>query len=215
MHSLSGFAKSRYKWCHMSNASHVIVVLNGASSSGKTLTARALVKLLNSNCILTGLDDILERDKPFDVKGTGALASIRRAIKIMLFQLTDGRLKLFKKLHHEVLGAYRSGQSVIVETSLMDQRALRDAALCFSPFHALFVGMKPPLEVSEGWEAKRNDRPIGQARKHYDLIHSLAIYDLTLDSSLMSPEECAASILNYLNESRFGSFQKILESIPE
>lgn len=199
----------------MSNGSHIIIVLNGASSSGKTLTAQTLVKLLNSNCILTGLDDILERDKPFDVEGTGTLADIRRAIKIMLFQFTDGRLKLFKKLHQEVVSLHQAGHSVIVETSLLDKRALRDAAMCFSSLKALFVGMKPPLEVSEQWEAKRNDRPIGQARKHYDLIHSNAIYDLTLDPSLMSPEECAASILNYLNESRFGSFQKVLESMTE
>ena len=199
----------------MSSEPHFIVVLNGASSSGKTLTAQALVKLLNANCILTGLDDILDRDKPFDVEGHGTLACIRRALKIMLFQLTDGRLKLFKKLHQEVVSLYQSGHSVIVETSLMDKRALRDAAMCFSRFNALFVGMKPPLEVSEQWEAKRNDRHIGQARKHYDLIHSIAIYDLILDPSLLSPEECAGSILNYLNESRFGCFQKTLESMPE
>ena len=117
----------------MSNESYVIVVLNGASSSGKTLTAQALVKLLNSNCILTGFDDIMERDKPFDVEGNGTLTSIRRVIKIMLFQLTDGRLKLFKKLHQEIVSAYQSGCSVIVETSLMDKRALRDAAICFLP----------------------------------------------------------------------------------
>lgn len=199
----------------MSNESPFIVVLNGASSSGKTLTAQALIKSLNSDCILTGLDDIMERDKPFGVEGNGTLTSIRRAIKIMLFQFTDGRLKLFKKLHHEVVSMHQSGHSVIVETALMDKRALRDAAMCFSPLNALFVGMKPPLEVSEQWEAKRDDRPMGQARKHYNLIHSNAIYDLTLDPSVMSPEECAASILNYLNESRFGSFQKVLESMPE
>ena len=102
----------------MSNGSPVIVVLNGASSSGKTLTAQALVKLLDSNCSVTGLDHILERDKPFDVEGTGTLASIRRAVKIMLFQLTDGKLKLFKKLHQEVVSVYQSGHSVIVETSV-------------------------------------------------------------------------------------------------
>lgn len=199
----------------MLNKSPVIVVLNGASSSGKTLTAQALVRVLNSNCILTGFDDIMEREKPFEVTGNGTLASIRRAIKIMLFQFTDGRLKLFKKLHYEVVSMYQTGHSVIVETSLMDKRALQDAAKCFAPLNALFVGMKPPLEVSEQWEAKRNDRPIGQARKHYDLIHSNAIYDLTLDPSLMSPEQCATSILNYLNESRFGSSKKVLESTAE
>jgi len=199
----------------MSNESPVIVVLNGTSSSGKTLTAQALVKLLNSNYILTGLDHIMERDQPFAVKGTGTLAGIRRAIKIILFQLTDGRLKLFRKLHQEVVSLYRSGYGVIVETSLMDKRALRDAALCFSGLNALFVGMKPPLEVSEQWEKKRNDRPIGQARKHYDLIHAAAIYDLTLDPSLLSPEECATAILHHLDESQFTSFQKILENLPE
>ncbi len=54
----------------------------------------------------------------------------------------------------------------------MDSRALRDAAECFAPLDGLFVGLKPPLAVSEKWEAGRGDRPIGQARKHYDLIHA-------------------------------------------
>lgn len=117
----------------MSNESPIIVVLNGASSSGKTLTAQALVKLLNSNCILTGLDDIMERDKPFGVKGNGTLASIRSAIKIMLFQFTDGRLKLFKKLHHEVVSMHQSGYSVIVETSLMENVLYETQPCVFPP----------------------------------------------------------------------------------
>ena len=195
----------------MSSRSPVIIILNGASSSGKTLAGQALIKLLGSNCILTGFDDTLERVKPFGAEGGGSWSSFQRILRIMLFQLTDGRLQIFKKLHREVVAQHQAGHDVVVETSLMDRRALHDAALCFSSPNAIFVGMKPPLIVSEEWEAKRNDRPLGQARKHYDLIHAHGIYDLILDPSKMSPEECAATILNHLSEFRPSAFQRILD----
>ena len=199
----------------MPNRSPAIIILNGASSSGKTLVGQALMKLLGTNCILTGFDDILERVNPFGAEGGGSWSSFQRMLRIMSFQLRDGRLKLFKKLHREVVADYQAGHDVIVETSLMDRRALYDAALCFSTTNAFFVGMKPPLEVSEEWEAKRNDRSIGQARKHYDLIHAHGIYDLTLDPSKMSPEECATTILHRLSEFQPNAFRRILDEIPK
>jgi chloramphenicol 3-O phosphotransferase len=199
----------------MLSRSPVIIVLNGASSSGKTVTGQAVVKLLGSNCILTGLDDILERVQPFGAEAGGSWSTLQRWLRIMWFQLTDGRLQLFKKLHREVVAHYQAGHDVVVETSLMDRRALQDAAICFSSANAMFVGMKPPLEVSEAWEAKRNDRPIGQARKHYGLIHAHGIYDVVLDPSQMSPEECAATILNRSSEFRPNAFQRILEDVQK
>ena len=195
----------------MSRGSPVVVVLNGASSSGKTLTGQALVKLLGTNCILTGFDDILERVQPFGIDGGGSWSRFQRTFRILWFQLTDRRLQLFKQLHREVVAQHQAGHDVIVETSLMDSRALHDAAHCFSPIHAIFVGMKPPLEVSEKWEANRSDRPTGQARKHYDLIHAHGIYDLVLDPSRLSPEECAIAVLDQLSEQRPTAFQRILD----
>lgn len=195
--------------------SPVIILLNGASSSGKTLTAQALQQRLGVQCVVTGFDDIMERDKPFGREDGRIMQRSRRAFQIIRFQLTDGRLALFKQLHREVVELHEAGYNVVVETALMDTRALYDAAERFFALNTLFVGMKPPLEISEQWEAQRQDRPIGQARKHYHLIHAHALYDLTLDPSQHSPDECATLILTALNRSRPTALQKICDSMRQ
>jgi chloramphenicol 3-O phosphotransferase len=175
-----------------------LVVLNGTSSSGKTTTATALAPLLGPGCIVTGLDDILEREQPFGSPPRTLRDRLGRTVRAAAFQRNDGRLRLFQTLHREVAAQVRAGHDVIVDTALMDPRALRDAAHEFAPLNGLFVGMKPPLAVSERWEAAREDRPIGQARRHYDLVHAHGAYDLLLDPSMLTPEACAAAILRRL-----------------
>lgn len=179
----------------MTTQRNFLIVLNGASSSGKTLTAQALRAQLGASCICTGFDEMLARVQPFGPDHGGMWHGLQRKMRILWFQLTDGRLRLFKQLHREVVAQVQAGHSVIVETALMDTRALQDAAACFAPVGGLFVGMKPPLAVSEEWEAQRGDRPLGQARKHYDLIHQHGLYDLLLDPAQLRPEECAVAIL--------------------
>jgi chloramphenicol 3-O phosphotransferase len=173
-----------------------LIVLNGASSSGKTTIAQILRPLLGEQCIVTGLDDILERLQPFGPENGNFIHKLVRPFRIMWFQFTDGRLKLFKRLHKEIVVHYKVGRNIIVDTALMDRRALLDAAECFAPLGGFFIGVKPPLEVSEQWEAARGDRPTGHARAHYNLTHAHGIYDLVLDPSQMTPQECAWTILN-------------------
>jgi hypothetical protein len=96
----------------MSNRTPVIIILNGASSSGRTLTAQALLKVLGVNCVLTGFDDILEREKPFGPEDKKGRSNFQRLRRILWFQFTDGRLQLFKKLHREVIAHYQAGHDV-------------------------------------------------------------------------------------------------------
>ena len=182
----------------MTTQRNFLIVLNGASSSGKTLTAQALRAQLGASCIYTGFDEILARVQPFGPDHGGMWHGLQRSVRILWFQLTDGRLHLLKQLHREVVAQVQAGHPVIVETALMDPRALQDAAACFAPVGGLFVGMKPPLAVSEQWEVQRGDRPQGQARKHYDLIHQHGLYDLLLDPAQLTPEACAVAILQRL-----------------
>jgi chloramphenicol 3-O phosphotransferase len=191
------------------NRSHLIV-LNGASSAGKTCIAQALISRLGAGCVHTGLDDLLARTRPFGPDSSGGFGQIVRGVRVAWFQVTDGRLRLFKTLHREAVARARAGQDVIVETALMDRRALLDAASCFAPLEGLFVGVKPPLAVSEQWEAGRGDRPHGQARKHYDLIHGHGVYDLVLDPSTASPEDCAAAILRRWEDRPPGAFGRLV-----
>jgi chloramphenicol 3-O phosphotransferase len=192
-----------------------IVVLNGTSSSGKTLTAQALQPHLGAGCVVTGLDDILERIQPFGSESGGLLSSVFRMARIVRFQVTGGRFRLFQQLHREVVAMARSGRPVIVETALMEQRALLDAAECFAPLNGFFVAMKPPLEVSETWESARADRPCGQARKHYALIHAHGTYDLELDPSTLTPTACAEAIMRRLSGTPPDTFKRLMaQSTP-
>jgi chloramphenicol 3-O phosphotransferase len=190
----------------------VLIVLNGASSSGKTLTAQALFDLLEGRCKFTGLDDMLERERPLGVEGVSGIGALSRTLRIIWFQVSNGRLRLFKKLHREVVAAVQAGQNVVVDSALLDKRALMDAAVCFAPLGGYFIGMKPPLEVSEAWEAGRSDRPPGQARKHYHLIHAHNTYDLVIDPSTMTPLQCAETILRHTSESPAHAFRQLAAS---
>jgi chloramphenicol 3-O phosphotransferase len=191
------------------NDSNVLIVLNGSSSAGKTAIAQILRPLLSEPCIVTGFDDILERVQPFGHENGKFLHRLTRPFRIMWFQFTDGRLKLFERLHKEVVVHHKAGRNIIVDTALMDKRALLDAAGCFAPLGGFFIGVKPPLEASEHWEARRGDRPMGHARAHYNLIHAHGIYDLVLDPSQTSPQQCARSILNRIQGPPPDAFQRI------
>jgi chloramphenicol 3-O phosphotransferase len=190
-----------------------LIVLNGASSSGKTTIAQILRPLLGEQCIVTGLDDILERLQPFGPENGNFIHKLVRPFRIMWFQFTDGRLKLFKRLHKEIVVHYKVGRNIIVDTALMDRRALLDAAECFAPLGGFFIGVKPPLEVSEQWEAARGDRPTGHARAHYNLTHAHGIYDLVLDPSQMTPQECAWTILNRIQGPPLDAFHLIKDGL--
>jgi chloramphenicol 3-O phosphotransferase len=191
---------------------NVLIVLNGASSSGKTTIARALQPFLGERCIVTGFDEILERVRPFGPEDGNFFNKITRPLRVMQFQFTDGRLKLFKQLHREVVAHYYAGRDVIADTAWMDKRVLLDGATCFAPLGGFFIGVKPPLEISEQWEAARGDRRVGQARAHYDLIHEHGIYDLIVDPSSMTPQEAAQTIMNRLQGPPPDAFQRIINN---
>lgn len=188
----------------------LLIVLNGASSAGKTTTANALAPLLGADCVLTGLDELLARVQPFGPEASDGWGQLRRTGRVLWFQLRDGRLRLFQRLHREVIAHVQQGRPVIVETSLMDRRALLDAAACFAPLDGWFVGLRPPLAIAEAWEAARGDRPLGQARKHDHLIHAHATYDLLIDPSRLTPDEVAATILQRLDGEPPQAFRALL-----
>jgi chloramphenicol 3-O phosphotransferase len=62
----------------------------------------------------------------------------------------------------------------------------------------LLVGIVAPLTVLEERERARGNRIAGEARAQVDVIHSGIVYDLTVDTSRHSPEECAHAILEAL-----------------
>lgn len=56
------------------------------------------------------------------------------------------------------------------------------------------VSVRCSLEVLEAREQARANRSPGQARVQVIAVHNPGVYDLEVDTSLRSPEECALQI---------------------
>lgn len=75
---------------------------------------------------------------------------------------------------------------------------MRECARVLGRYPALFVGVYCPLAVVEQRERDRQDRTLGQARSQFHKVHAHGIYDLTVDTSQMTTEACAAHILAHV-----------------
>jgi chloramphenicol 3-O phosphotransferase len=197
-----------------------IVLLNGTPSAGKTTTARALQQIMEKPYVHTGIDHFLSSvpeqcfaawkgiaPPPADYfllvykggaarfipkleagesdHGLGDFAGLRIGL---------AGIKLLAGMYRGIAAMAAGGIDVIVDDVFHDERVLRAAvdALCDLP--VLFVALHVPREVAELRERERGDRGPGGAAAFYDLVHAHGIYDLELDTSVLSPQECALRI---------------------
>jgi chloramphenicol 3-O phosphotransferase len=167
-----------------------IIVLNGASSSGKTTILTELQEILPEPYLNAGIDKFIWMlpkrylDRPLwdDVLGLADRAG------------TAGH-RLFSGMHRAVAALADCGNNVIADHVLVEKSWLCDCARLFATLPAYLVGIRCPLEILEQRERSRKDRTLGQARLQYELVHAHGIYDLEVDTSLLSPGECAEKIM--------------------
>jgi chloramphenicol 3-O phosphotransferase len=89
----------------------------------------------------------------------------------------------------------RAGNDVLVDDVFIDPEWLAGWRSELADLELLLVGVFAPLPVLEKRERARGDRIFGEARAQVDLIHQGIEYDLIVDTSRQSPEQCARSIL--------------------
>jgi chloramphenicol 3-O phosphotransferase len=63
-------------------------------------------------------------------------------------------------------------------------------------YQVLWVGIKVPLEVLEAREKARGDRLIGSARDQAEVVHAGVIYDLELDTSVLTLDEAVRQVVS-------------------
>jgi chloramphenicol 3-O phosphotransferase len=59
----------------------------------------------------------------------------------------------------------------------------------------LWVGVRCDPEVAAVRERQRPDRIVGMARLQAERVHDGVAYDLTVDTTTASPEECSTAVL--------------------
>jgi chloramphenicol 3-O phosphotransferase len=167
-----------------------IIMINGTSSSGKTSIVRTLQNVLVEPYLEAGLDKFIwmmpERylDRPLWDEVLGL------ADKAGLFghELVHG-------MHQTIAALSKAGINVLADHVLVEPTWARECTELFADLPAFLIGVQCPLDVLEQREAARKNRTLGQARLQFPNIHKHVLYDLEVDTSKLTPEECAQSII--------------------
>lgn len=149
-----------------------IILLNGASSSGKSTLARALQASLEEPFWHFSIDHI--RDA-----GVLPLERIRNGE----FSWSAMRPAFFDGFHHCLPVLAEAGNNLIVEYVVESEAWLKCLVELLSHVDVFLVGVHCPLQELERRELARGDRRVGDARKDQEVVHGFCDYDFEIDST--------------------------------
>ncbi|WEK04265.1 MAG: chloramphenicol phosphotransferase [Candidatus Devosia phytovorans] len=178
-----------------------IVILNGAPRSGKTSIAKAMQTDLPGSWINLGVDAqnaiLPQQLRP----GIGLRPGGEKP------ELEDDVVRLFFALYGAIAAHARAGFDVVADVGHHDHYSrplgiLPQCARLLDGLDALLVGVHCPIETIM---ARRNADPQGglylggdlvpaPVQRWQDAVHVPGIYDLSVDTGTMSPQDCVAAI---------------------
>ena len=175
-----------------------IILINGASSSGKSTLARALQKQLDEPFWHLSIDHLRE---------SGVLPLDR--VRAGDFVWKSMRPAFFQGFHNALPAIAAAGNNLIVD-HIVETRAWMTSLLSLlGSVDVYFVGIHCPLVELERRELARGDRRIGEARNDFETIHDFVSYDLELDSTRPADSNAAALIAAWKQRSRPSAFNKM------
>lgn len=190
-----------------------IIVLNGAPRSGKSSVAAAILETFAGVWINLGVDGQLNALAPHFHPGIGLRPGGERP------DLENVIPALYSALYESVAAHSRLGLNVAVDVGHHESfskplKIMADCARGIEGLPTLFVGVRCPVEVI----MQRRDRGGEKADSGYltslpdgsvpepvllwqSEAHRLWEYDLEVDTSLLTAQECAKAISAHLAES--------------
>lgn len=161
-----------------------IILVNGASSSGKTTLCRSVSEALDEPFWHFSFDHLRNSGMlPIERFGKGA------------FDWQRLRPSFFSGFHECLAAWARTGNDLIVEHIIETKEWQRQLALLLVPFDVFTVVLRCPIEELERREEMRGDRRPGEARADFESIYGFAVRDLELDST-DSPQTNTAALLS-------------------
>jgi chloramphenicol 3-O phosphotransferase len=186
-----------------------VVILNGVSRAGKSTLARAIQESAPGVWMHLGGDAHKACTPPNRQPGVG-LRPGRNQVRPEVEECVP---VLHAALHESVAVHARFGLDVVVDDNFHDSYTrrygiLEDCARRLAGLETLFVGVRCPVEVIWERRAKTWGQLLGEVPQ--DVVDAVELaqhathahrgYDLEVDTSLMSPENCAAVIARRLSD---------------
>jgi chloramphenicol 3-O phosphotransferase len=193
-----------------------IVILNGVPRSGKTASAKAIQSGLPETWVNLGVDASM-RSTPEQLQpGIGLRPGGERP------DLEEVVVVLYAALYESIAAHARVGVNVVVdvghhESYSTPRHILRDCARRLTGLPVLFVGVRCPIDViwqrrEESWGQKREtaDEDLSAAVDRWqDHVHAHGAYDLDVETSLLTPSECARIVAARLIEGPGIAFERL------
>lgn len=183
-----------------------IIILNGPSGAGKSSLQKEIQKMMKTPYIRLGIDQLFDAVVPDEINlGEAPKYFDQKSIRWVEFTTKEGfpSIPLFigsegQKVIKGMIGAIKAyadaGNNIVVDYIQYDTSWTPLLKRALKKHHVFWIGVKIPLSVLEEREKKRGTSPVGHARSHYDVVHKNMIYDLEIDTSKMSPQECALKV---------------------
>lgn len=196
----------------MTNKSGTVIILNGPSVAGKSSIQKAIQDRMKTPYMAMGIDSILvammpqryflgqEEDRKEVLWGEFSEDETGHPL-FHLFFGPKGRQVIYG-MHDAIAAFAKNGNHVIVDHIQYEKEWMPHLVKTLEGIETYFVGVQLPLEVLESREEKRATSPKGHARSHYATVHEGVNYDLYVDSSKHSAEECAAQIVAHIEKKR-------------
>lgn len=209
-----------------------IVILNGVQRSGKTSIAQRIQETFPGVWMNLGADAHIRCTPPAFRPGVGLRPqkpewAVDSPGRVPLEVLEEHLPVLYAALYESVAAHARLGLNVVMDVGHHEAYSRRlpmlpDCARRLACLPVLFVGILCPIDVL--WA--RREATWGQVRDKVDdgvrnsvrlgveAVHALGDYDLELDTSLLSPGECAERIRVRLEQGPPGTRFRELAQIP-
>jgi chloramphenicol 3-O phosphotransferase len=159
-----------------------IILLNGASSAGKSTLCRAIQEAADVPLLQFSLD--------FFLFGHGVLPARREEGGDFAWAVM--RPKLFEGSFGCLAALAQAGNNLAVDYIIETPEQLARLSEGLRPYDVFFVGVHCPLPELERRERQRGDRQAGDARRDFQTVHTFSTYDFEIDSTLAAKANALA-----------------------
>jgi chloramphenicol 3-O phosphotransferase len=181
------------------------IVLNGASSSGKSSIAGELQRRWPGPLQVSGIDTFLAcQSAAFFGLGVVApgfswlpepAADGSPAYRIEVGPTGSAVLQAAQAFWRACASL---GLDQVIDDVWLTREQVSGLGSSLAGRPTCYVGVRCPLEELERRERERGDRTLGTARGQYGVVHSWGRYDIEVDTSRQTSRECAEAIVSFL-----------------
>ncbi len=194
-----------------------IIILNGTPRSGKSSIVAVIQETFDGLWMNLGVDRFMQMTPARYLPGIGLRPGGERQDIEPLVPI------LYSAMYESIAAHSRLGLNVVVDVGHHDAYAakrgiLADSARRLNGLPVLFVGVRCPIEIimerrqNTGWNVvSAADSPVPRPVQLWQReVHIPGIYDLEVDTSLLSPPACAEVIRQHLaNSPAPSAFQRL------